>query len=208
MYGPTQWKDHVEGVQEGTDLNAENLNNMEKGIMDAAALNAFKMSQEAQTGNLPYRASLEAGGGYCTDVPLSQNYFGMYTEKEWAVKPALDDKAERRTTDRFAGYPVYEIDIFIPDNIKENTYTLPINTIENTRKSSKSLILIECVGAYALNSDCWVPISEEKISVSVSGFDTGDGFGTRRYEVTVKTGSTFLSTYLPPHAIRLRYIYV
>ena len=41
MYKPTIWQDHVEGVQEGTDVNAKNLNNIEVGVMEAAALAAL-----------------------------------------------------------------------------------------------------------------------------------------------------------------------
>lgn len=38
MYKRTFWKDHVEGVQEGTDMNAANFNNIEVGAMEANAL--------------------------------------------------------------------------------------------------------------------------------------------------------------------------
>ena len=38
MYKRTFWQDHVEGVQEGTDMSAENFNNLEAGTMEAAAL--------------------------------------------------------------------------------------------------------------------------------------------------------------------------
>lgn len=41
MYKQTFWKDHVEGVQEGTDLNAENLNNIETGITEVSVLTAY-----------------------------------------------------------------------------------------------------------------------------------------------------------------------
>ena len=38
MYKRTIWQDHVEGIQEGTDMNASNFNNIEAGIMEANAL--------------------------------------------------------------------------------------------------------------------------------------------------------------------------
>lgn len=38
MYKRTIWQDHVEGVQEGTDMSADNFNNIEAGTMEAAAL--------------------------------------------------------------------------------------------------------------------------------------------------------------------------
>lgn len=41
MYKRTIWQDHVEGIQEGTDLNAANLNNIEAGTMEANALAAL-----------------------------------------------------------------------------------------------------------------------------------------------------------------------
>lgn len=54
MYKPTIWQDHVEGVQEGTDVNAKNLNNIEIGVMEAAALaalNAENSRHAAATAN-------------------------------------------------------------------------------------------------------------------------------------------------------------
>lgn len=44
MYKPTIWQDHVEGIQEGTDMNAANFNNIEAGIMETAALTALNAS--------------------------------------------------------------------------------------------------------------------------------------------------------------------
>ena len=44
MYKPTIWKDHVEGIQEGTDMNAANFNNIEVGTMEANALAALNAS--------------------------------------------------------------------------------------------------------------------------------------------------------------------
>ena len=41
MYKRTFWQDHVEGVQEGTDMNASNFNNIEAGILEANALAAL-----------------------------------------------------------------------------------------------------------------------------------------------------------------------
>lgn len=41
MYKRTIWKDRVEGVQNGTPLSAENLNNLEAGAMEAGALAAL-----------------------------------------------------------------------------------------------------------------------------------------------------------------------
>ena len=44
MYKRTIWKDHIEGIQEGTDLNAENLNNIEAGTMESNAIAALHAS--------------------------------------------------------------------------------------------------------------------------------------------------------------------
>ena len=55
MYKPTIWQDHVEGIQEGTDMNAANFNNLEIGTMEAAAMAAL---------NAAYRR-------YCTDMALN-----------------------------------------------------------------------------------------------------------------------------------------
>ncbi len=41
MYRRTIWQDQVAGVQDGTDMNAANFNNLEAGTMEAAALAAF-----------------------------------------------------------------------------------------------------------------------------------------------------------------------
>lgn len=42
MYKRTIWQDHVEGIQEGTDMNAANFNNLEAGTMEATALAALE----------------------------------------------------------------------------------------------------------------------------------------------------------------------
>lgn len=44
MYKRTIWQDHVEGIQEGTDMNAANFNNLEAGTMEANALAALNAS--------------------------------------------------------------------------------------------------------------------------------------------------------------------
>ena len=41
MYKRTIWQDHVDGVQEGTDMSAANFNNLEAGTMEANALAAL-----------------------------------------------------------------------------------------------------------------------------------------------------------------------
>ena len=55
MYKRQIWQDHVEGIQEGTDLNAANFNNLEAGTMEAAALAAM---------NAAHRR-------YCNDMALN-----------------------------------------------------------------------------------------------------------------------------------------
>jgi len=41
MYKPTIWQDHVEGIQDGTDMNAANFNNLEAGTLEANTLAAL-----------------------------------------------------------------------------------------------------------------------------------------------------------------------
>lgn len=46
MYKRTIWKDDVEGIQEGTDMNAANFNNLEAGTMEANALAALNTAYQ------------------------------------------------------------------------------------------------------------------------------------------------------------------
>ena len=46
MYKRTIWQDHVEGIQDGTDMNAANFNNIEKGTMEANAIAAFNTAYQ------------------------------------------------------------------------------------------------------------------------------------------------------------------
>ena len=46
MYKRTIWQDHVEGVQDGTDMNAANFNNIEAGTMEANALAAINSAYQ------------------------------------------------------------------------------------------------------------------------------------------------------------------
>ena len=59
MYKRTIWQDHVEGVQDGTDMNAANFNNIEAGTMEANVLAA--MNSEYQR--------------YCMDVAKDNEVF-------------------------------------------------------------------------------------------------------------------------------------
>lgn len=55
MYKRQFWQDHVEGIQEGTDMNAANFNNIEAGVMEAEALAAMNAAQRR----------------YCNDMALN-----------------------------------------------------------------------------------------------------------------------------------------
>lgn len=214
MFKRLFWKDHVEGVQEGTDLNADNLNNMEGGIEDAAALAALNSSFNAYFNSsfnalknefqnfagsiLPYRENLNASGGYCAD---------MDSEKEWAVKPDSNVRAEYRTMDRFAGYPVYEFDVIMPTSTQNKTYTISVDASEEKLLGAKyTFFLIGCVGAYQKNNTTWAPIDDGVLSISVASVDVGDSHGTLKYEMTVKSADSIPG--MPRHAIRLRYIFI
>lgn len=55
MYKRQIWQDHVEGIQEGTDMNAANFNNLEAGTMEASALAAMNAAHQR----------------YCSDMALN-----------------------------------------------------------------------------------------------------------------------------------------
>lgn len=52
MYKRTFWKDHVEGVQEGTDMNAAHFNNIEVGAMEANALAALNSEYQRHANDI------------------------------------------------------------------------------------------------------------------------------------------------------------
>lgn len=52
MYKRTIWKDHVEGIQEGTDMNAANFNNIEAGTMEANALAAYNAEHQRHVNDI------------------------------------------------------------------------------------------------------------------------------------------------------------
>lgn len=79
MYNRTIWKDHVEGVQEGTDLNAENFNNIEAGIMESnalAALNAHyhRYAIDVAKNHSQYQTFVDIINGESVLVNFPENY--------------------------------------------------------------------------------------------------------------------------------------
>ena len=56
MYKRTIWQDHVEGIQEGTDMNAANFNNLEAGVMEAAALAALNAASSRYSDDMAKNA--------------------------------------------------------------------------------------------------------------------------------------------------------
>ena len=52
MYKRTIWQDHVEGIQEGTDLNAANFNNLEAGTMEANAMAAINAEYQRHANDI------------------------------------------------------------------------------------------------------------------------------------------------------------
>ena len=56
MYKPTIWQDHVEGIQDGTDMNAANFNNIEAGVMEAAALAALNAASSRYSNDMAKNA--------------------------------------------------------------------------------------------------------------------------------------------------------
>lgn len=76
MYKRQIWQDHVEGIQEGTDMNAANFNNLEAGTMEAAALAALNAAHRRYCNDMALNAEtivIEAtltGGGQTKSVAI------------------------------------------------------------------------------------------------------------------------------------------
>ena len=207
MYKPTQWLDHVPGVQEGTPLDAENLNNLESGAMEAEALSAFLASHRAAGGNLPHRENLEEGG-YCCEVPLLNNYYGMYTEKEWAIKPPKNPATERRTTDRFLGCPVYEMEFGSFTETSASTKQYSMNLDSDKNYTGRMFFIVDMSGAYcktADQTDVWKPINDGVVSVKVSREQKGGAPINTHAPILEVSAAT---TPIPAHVVRVRYIFV
>lgn len=73
MYKPTIWQDHVEGVQEGTDVNAKNLNNIEIGVMEAAALAALNAENIRHAADVANSAAATANANKAELTSLIEN---------------------------------------------------------------------------------------------------------------------------------------
>ena len=58
MYQPTIWQDHVDGIQEGTDMNAANFNNIESGTMEAASLAAMNAAYRRYSNDMALNAEI------------------------------------------------------------------------------------------------------------------------------------------------------
>lgn len=58
MYKRTIWQDHVEGIQDGTDLNAANFNNLEAGVMETAALAALNAASSRYSDDMAKNAEV------------------------------------------------------------------------------------------------------------------------------------------------------
>jgi len=85
MYKPTIWQDHVEGIQDGTDMNAANFNNLEAGTLEANTLAAL---------NAAYRR-------YGNDIAKNNEVFvveATLTGSETDNSVALPESATRNTT--------------------------------------------------------------------------------------------------------------
>lgn len=80
-YQKTQWKDHIEGVQVGTPVNAVNMNKIEEGI--AAALPASAISSNIGTNGtwwikLPGGIMICTGAQTWTNVAITDGETGIY----------------------------------------------------------------------------------------------------------------------------------
>lgn len=106
MYKPTIWQDHVEGVQEGTSMNAANFNNIEKGAMEANALAAMQAAFQKAAGVSPVLESSAYPGCFFRLVTETNPEGQNVTREEW-INPPMESCVEYRTTERCMGEPVY-----------------------------------------------------------------------------------------------------
>ena len=90
MYKPTIWQDHVEGVQEGTDMNAANFNNLEVGTMEANALAAL---------NAAHRR-------YATDVAKNSEMFVFEGTITQGISTITIPNGGTRNTANYIVFPV------------------------------------------------------------------------------------------------------
>ena len=80
MYKRTIWQDHVDGIQEGTDMNATNFNNLEAGTMETAALAAMNAAHRRYCNDMAANAetiAIEAtltGSGVANSVVIPTAY--------------------------------------------------------------------------------------------------------------------------------------
>lgn len=183
MYQPTTWIDHIAGVQEGTDMNAEHFNNMEAGIMEANALAALHFEHQKAAESMAPIESTENPGCYfrwVTEKPIEGNSF---LREEW-VNPPLKPGIEYRTTDRFNGNPVY-VQAFV------NSRTIKAGDVEPLLTNFDNVELLNgmdplVTGFYGCCrpskdvaviplSDCLVTLSQDKKNIHFSyGFDVSD----------------------------------
>lgn len=100
MYKPTIWQDHIEGLQDGTDMSAANFNNLEIGAMEANALAALNAAERR----------------YCSDVAKNNetvlvcddtfNFLSMDLDEGLIAFPS---NAIRNTTDYRVTWDVYSL---------------------------------------------------------------------------------------------------
>ncbi len=60
-YQKTQWKDHIEGVQVGTPVNAANMNKIEEGIAQAQSADILWSGELTSTSAAPSTVTLSNG---------------------------------------------------------------------------------------------------------------------------------------------------
>ena len=98
MYKPTIWHDHIEGLQDGTDMSAANFNNLEIGAMEANALAALNAAERR----------------YCSDIAKNneivlvfEDSFSMLDYQGSERYIALPENAIRNTTNYNVFWQVY-----------------------------------------------------------------------------------------------------
>ena len=128
MYERTKWKDRIvsagtgEVLQEGTDQNAANFNNMEHGISDHHV--AMALTQITRS-NLSYSVSNILDG-----VATSNTSTVAYIGKPYATTlEALNDKAITAVSVTMGGNDITESSVKYADNIYRNLVYISIEKV-------------------------------------------------------------------------------
>ena len=97
MYKRTIWQDHVEGIQEGTDMNAANFNNLEAGTMEANALAAMNAEYQRHVNDIAKNNEsfcVSKGGRANTEIFVDLPSDKIRNTTDYKVVPVLTSYTE------------------------------------------------------------------------------------------------------------------